>query len=300
MPPNITKKSYNRNVDLTSVSSGPANRAARGGRGVEHACSLRRGYWLLACSVRVEPVHSCHLSRILPSNAGNPLRETIEDATQVEFPFLEPLDGVDRPCRAGPGRIAGLRDRAIFPANSKHNHSSCVVETKDGSLLATWYAGSGERSADDVVIEGAWLKKGSTKWEPKFQMADTPGYPDCNPALFAAPNGSVWLFWPTILDHRWEGALLKYAHADNPRTGVAPIEWSRTGVLHITPRDFAGNAEGNCGFTYNRQGEVSDDAGPVRGAVAGRALPATRLDAASSSDCTSQRPMDPAALYGHV
>ena len=53
--------------------------------------------------------------------------------------------------------------------------------------------------------------KGKTALEPKFLMADTPGYPDCNPALFAAPDGTLWLFWPTILDHRWEGALLKYA-----------------------------------------------------------------------------------------
>ena len=80
-------------------------------------------------------------------------------------------------------------------------------------MAACWRpgtAGSGERKADDVVIEGAWLGKGKTAWGPKFLLADTPGYPDCNPALFAAPDGSLWLFWPTILDHRWEGALLKY------------------------------------------------------------------------------------------
>ncbi len=65
--------------------------------------------------------------------------------------------------------------------------------------------------SDDVVIEGAWLAAGQTEWSPKFLLADTPGYPDCNPALFAAPDGSLWLFWPTILDHRWEGALLKFA-----------------------------------------------------------------------------------------
>jgi predicted neuraminidase len=114
----------------------------------------------------------------------------------------------------------------------------CVVETADGSLLAAWYSGSGERRADDVVIQGAWLRKGGKQWEPRFLMADTPGYPDCNPALFAAPDGSVWLFWPTILDHRWEGALLKYARCDRPAAEPGPPAWSRTGVLHVTPRDF--------------------------------------------------------------
>jgi predicted neuraminidase len=128
---------------------------------------------------------------------------------------------------------------AIFPPEPKHNHASCVVETSDGSLLATWYSGSGERKADDVVIQGAWLRKGSQRWESRFLMADTPGYPDCNPALFAAPDGSLWLFWPTILDHRWEGALLKYARCERPSTEPGPPKWSSTGVLHVTPRDFA-------------------------------------------------------------
>ena len=119
----------------------------------------------------------------------------------------------------------------IFPAEPKHNHASCVVETADGSLLAAWYSGSGERKSDDVVIQGAWLRKGSKRWEPRFLMADTPGYPDCNPALFAGPDRSLWLFWPTILDHRWEGALLKFARCDNPSAQGGPPKWSSIGRL---------------------------------------------------------------------
>ncbi|MGP0068468.1 MAG: sialidase family protein [Isosphaeraceae bacterium] len=133
----------------------------------------------------------------------------------------------------GPERIA------IFPPEPKHNHASCVVETADGSLLAAWYSGTGERKADDVVIQGAWLRKGSKQWEPRFLMADTPGYPDCNPALFAGPDRSLWLFWPTILDHRWEGALLKFARCDNSSAQAGPPKWSSAGVLHVTPTDFA-------------------------------------------------------------
>jgi predicted neuraminidase len=133
--------------------------------------------------------------------------------------------------------------RAIFPVNPKHNHASCVIQTKDGSLLAAWYAGSGERKSDDVVIEGAWLSKGASEWGPKFLMADTPGYPDCNPALFAAPDETIWLFWPTILDHRWEGALLKFARCDSQPGPPGPLKWSEKGVLHVTPKDFAKEME---------------------------------------------------------
>src|SRR5262249_35571508 len=101
----------------------------------------------------------------------------------------------------------------------------------------------GERKADDVLIEGAWLAKGKTAWGPKFTTVDTPGYPDCNPALFAAPDGSLWLFWPTILDHRWEGALLKYARIERAPDDLGPVKWTRKGVLHITPTGFAHEVE---------------------------------------------------------
>ena len=45
-----------------------------------------------------------------------------------------------------------FRSVAIFPAESKHNHASCVIETANGDLLTAWYRGSGERTADDVEI----------------------------------------------------------------------------------------------------------------------------------------------------
>jgi predicted neuraminidase len=132
---------------------------------------------------------------------------------------------------------------AIFPADPKHNHASCVIETANGDLLAAWYRGSGERTADDVLIQGAWLRKGSVIWSPRFTLVDTPGYPDCNPALFAAPDKTIWLVWPTILDHRWEGALLKFAVARDEGEHSGPLKWFREGVLHITPKDFARDIE---------------------------------------------------------
>jgi predicted neuraminidase len=127
--------------------------------------------------------------------------------------------------------------RLIFPPEPKHNHASCVIETAEGDLVVAWYSGSGERRADDVVIQGASLARGSTEWGPRFVLADTPGYPDCNPVLFAAPDGAIWLFWPTILDHRWEGALLKYAVTE-PIANVTlrPWSWKTQGVFHITPQ----------------------------------------------------------------
>ncbi len=125
-----------------------------------------------------------------------------------------------------------FESRLIFPLNHWHNHSSCIVECPDGSLLVCWYSGSGEREADDVQILGARFSHG--RWSRPFLMADTPGYPDINPILFFDPRGRLWLLWATILDHRWEGALLKYRIAHQAGKRGRP-HWEAGDVFHISP-----------------------------------------------------------------
>ena len=135
-----------------------------------------------------------------------------------------------------------LRIVEVFPIDPKHNHASCVVELPGGDLFVAWYRGSGERTADDVAILASRLKTGETAWGRTFVLADTPGYPDCNPAVFVAPDGTLWLFRPTILDHRWEGALLKFSATKTYPDADRPPRWDREGVLHITPKGFAEDA----------------------------------------------------------
>jgi predicted neuraminidase len=122
----------------------------------------------------------------------------------------------------------------VFPLETWHNHASCLVETPSGDLLVCWFHGSGERTADDVKIEGARLRKGARQWSPRYDMADTPGYPDTNCAMFIDPRGRLWLLWPTILANRWESALMKYRIASDYRRD-GPPRWERSEVLHVTP-----------------------------------------------------------------
>ncbi|MFM7315659.1 MAG: exo-alpha-sialidase [bacterium] len=133
----------------------------------------------------------------------------------------------------------GISHTAVFPREKGiHNHAPCVTECPNGDLLLAYYTGHGERSSDDVRIVGHRLVKSEKAWSPRMELADTPGYPDCNPALFAAPNGELWLWYPTILDHHWEGALLKYhVSTDFQTAGKAPV-WGREGVAHVTPAGF--------------------------------------------------------------
>lgn len=129
-----------------------------------------------------------------------------------------------------------LTSELVFPLEHWHNHGSTVVELPDGELLVCWFHGSGERTADDVVVRGARLGKGSRTWSAPFLLADTPGYPDTNSTIFLDPKQRLWLMWPTILANEWHTALMKYKIASDYRGDGAP-RWDVSEVMHVTPGD---------------------------------------------------------------
>lgn len=131
------------------------------------------------------------------------------------------------------------KSELIFPLEHWHNHASCIVECPNGDLLVCWYHGSGERRSNDVLIEGARKVRGETSWRPRFVMADTPGYPDCNPCMIVDPQGRLWLFWPAILANLWESAVLKCKTSTDYQKPDAPPGWQWQDMIHVTPTDFA-------------------------------------------------------------
>ncbi len=142
--------------------------------------------------------------------------------------FLVPA--LAQPCAAEPI----FKTENIFPLGGKHAHSSSIVECPDGSLLTCWFYGSGERTASDVVVQGSRLSVGATRWSPVFLMADTPGFPDCNPVLFIDGKERLWLFWISVLAERWECSQLKYRRADEPDGTGAP-KWTWQDVIQLKP-----------------------------------------------------------------
>jgi predicted neuraminidase len=129
-----------------------------------------------------------------------------------------------------------LESELVFPLEHWHNHASMIVEAPNGDLLVCWFHGSGERTADDVVIRGARLRKSAKTWSEPFLLADTPGYPDTNATMFIDPRQRLWLLWPTILANEWHTALMKYRiSSDYLRDG--PPRWDVSEVLHVTPGD---------------------------------------------------------------
>jgi len=131
----------------------------------------------------------------------------------------------------------------IFPLEHWHNHSSSIVELPNGDLFVAWFHGSGERTADDVVIRGArWTRK-TGQWTEPFLLADTPGFPDTNGVLYLDSNERLWLFWPVILANQWESALMKYKVSTDYMQPDGPPNWDRGDNILLIPRNIAERTE---------------------------------------------------------
>jgi predicted neuraminidase len=126
----------------------------------------------------------------------------------------------------------------IFPLESWHNHSSSVVELPNGDLLACWFHGSGERTADDVLIQGARWNHATGKWSDRFTMADAPGFPETNPVLFLDSRQRLFFFWPLIIAHRWETALMKYRISTDYQQVSGPPRWEFQDNIVLIPKNI--------------------------------------------------------------
>lgn len=139
------------------------------------------------------------------------------------------------------GDPAAIAKEDIFPLDRLHNHASSIVELPNGDLLACWYRGSGERTADDVAVMAARKKKGGRAWSIPYVVADTPGFPDTNPTFFLDRRNHLWLFHQTIVANQWETAITRMSVTR--RWQRDPLGWDRSDILLLKPPRFAERVE---------------------------------------------------------
>ncbi len=131
----------------------------------------------------------------------------------------------------------------IFPLEHWHNHSSSIVELPNGDLLVCWFHGSGEREADDVLIRAARWSKSTGQWTEPFTLADTPGFPETNPVLFIDSRQRLFFFWPLIIAHQWETALMKYRISTDYQQPTGPPRWEHQDNIVLIPKNIAERTE---------------------------------------------------------
>ncbi|MEB2777556.1 exo-alpha-sialidase [Algoriphagus sp. D3-2-R+10] len=132
--------------------------------------------------------------------------------------------------------VPSLVHESIFPLQAKHTHASSIVALPGGDLLSVWFEGSGERKSDDVLLMGSRKKQGQTKWSKPFEMADTPGIPDCNPVLFLNQREELFLVWIAVNANEWENSILRLKRSKSFDTDGAPI-WNWQDNIFLKPGD---------------------------------------------------------------
>jgi predicted neuraminidase len=148
----------------------------------------------------------------------------------------------------------------IFPPEKWHNHSSSIVELPNGDLLVCWFHGSGERTADDVVIEAVRHSKRTGKWGAPFVIADTPGFPDTNPTLFIDSKQRLFLFWPVIIAHQWETALMKYRISTDYQQESGPPKWEHQDNIILMPKNIGAKTREVLGADAAGEGKRAETA----------------------------------------
>ena len=119
-----------------------------------------------------------------------------------------------------------VSEEFIFPYQNEHVHGSSIAVLPNGDMMACWFQGNGERSADDVRIMGARKSKGDNKWSLPFLMADTRKIPDCNPVLFVDRKGKLFMFWIAVMANKWENSIIRYrTTTDFSGSGAPKWEW---------------------------------------------------------------------------
>jgi predicted neuraminidase len=116
---------------------------------------------------------------------------------------------------------AGLvKSEFIFETNPVPScHATTIVEAKDNSLVAAWFAGTAEGN-DDVSIWSARLHDG--KWTPPLEVANGvqeggKRFPCWNPVLFQPKEGPLLLFYKVgPSPSKWWGMLR--TSGDNGKT----------------------------------------------------------------------------------
>lgn len=98
-------------------------------------------------------------------------------------------------------------------------HAATIVELAGGRLLAAWFAGTHEGHPDVAI----WLSRYEAgRWGAPRKVADEPGVPLWNPALFCDAGGTVWLFYKIGPDvPSWSGAYIQ--SQDGGETWSAPV-----------------------------------------------------------------------------
>jgi predicted neuraminidase len=122
---------------------------------------------------------------------------------------------------------APFKQRASEILNNKllSSHAAGIVETPDGSLIASWFSGTWEKNNDVAIV---YRKKypGSDEWSEVRVLHKTPERSEGNSCYLVDPEGKIWAFFNTCTKG-WTLVWIRYKiSTDNGESWSEP-HWFR-------------------------------------------------------------------------
>ena len=172
-----------------------------------------------------------------------------------------------------------VTEAMLPPGPWKTAHAPALLETKEGTMLCCWFAGSFEGGADINIVVSR-LPKGCTKWEEPVYISNENDFSDQNPSLFNAPNGEIWAMYTSQLGRvpgkdnmQYTSVVKKQVSTDDGKTwGEPETVFPEEGTFARQPIQILSNGRwifGNWICTDSEAGlsgdptafRISDDAG---------------------------------------
>jgi len=103
-----------------------------------------------------------------------------------------------------------------------NHHGSSVAVTADGTVLALWYHGQGEKSKDSRIL---WARRPpGGDWLPWEVLYDDPGKAEGNPVIWVSEADEWLVFFVTIEGEAWGDAVIRLIRSsDRGGSWSAPV-----------------------------------------------------------------------------
>lgn len=161
-----------------------------------------------------------------------------------------------------------LTEALLPPGPWKTAHAPALLETKAGTILCCWFAGTFE-GGTDINIVVSRLPKDADKWEEPRYITNDDDFSNQNPSLFLAPNGEIWVLYTSQLGRipgkdnmQFTAVIKKQISVDDGKTWSIPeVFFPEEGTFARQPIQILSNGRwiiGNWICTDGEQGLAGD------------------------------------------
>ena len=117
------------------------------------------------------------------------------------------------------------------PNIGSHCHCPTLMRTQTGDLLAAWYGYPDEEYRDAKLVLTRQIQDASApRWTPSQLVLQPSVYSAGNPALFQAPDGTIYLFFVFLKGSYWNDADLQVISSNDEG-----LTWRPPISLHLPP-----------------------------------------------------------------